>query len=111
MSHIERTSGDGRAGTTYHNTSRFLGRETELVYTVTEVDPGRRIALQGENSSITTHDTITVEPADGGGTTVTYRADFDLHGLAKLADPFMALPLKKLGDDAEKALTQALDRL
>ena len=26
----ERTSGDGGAGTTYRNTSKFLGRETEL---------------------------------------------------------------------------------
>lgn len=107
----ERTSGDGGPGTTYHNTSKFLGKETELVYTVTEVEPGRRIKLQGENKSITTYDTITVDPAAGGGTAVTYRAEFELHGFAKVADPFMGLPTKKLGDDAEKSLEEALDKL
>ena len=35
-----RTSGDGGPGTTYRNTSRFLGRETRLTYTVTEMRPG-----------------------------------------------------------------------
>lgn len=107
----ELTSGDGGPGTTYHNTSKFLGKETEIVYTVTEVEPGRRIKLQGDNPSVTTYDTITVEAAPGGGTSVTYRAEFELHGLAKVADPVMGLPLKKLGDDAEASLQKALDGL
>lgn len=107
----ERTSGDGGVGTTYHNTSKFLGKETELVYTVTELEPGRRIRLQGENKTITTYDTITVEAAAGEATSVTYRAEFELHGLAKLADPLMGPATKKLGDDAEKSLKEALDKL
>jgi uncharacterized protein YndB with AHSA1/START domain len=106
-----RTSGDGGPGTTYHNTSKFLGHETELTYVVTEVVPGRRISLQGDNGAITTYDTITVEPAAGGGTAVTYRVEFELHGLAKVADPVMGFPAKKLGDDAEQSLQEALDRL
>ncbi len=106
-----RTSGEGGPGTTYHNTSSFLGRQVEVVYTVLEVEDGRRILLQGENDSVTTYDTITVEPAAGGGAVVTYRAEFVLHGLAKVADPFTALPARKLGDDAEKNLQQTLDAL
>jgi carbon monoxide dehydrogenase subunit G len=107
----ERTSGDGGPGTVYHNTSKFLGKETELIYTVTDVEPGRQIKLRGENDSVTAHDTITVEPMAAGGTSVTYRAEFDLHGIAKIADPVMGLPLKKLGDDAEASLREALQRL
>jgi len=49
----ERTSGDGGAGTTYRNTSKFLGRESELEYTVTEVAPKsnrRRASTSGGRS-------------------------------------------------------------
>ncbi|MDO9381082.1 MAG: SRPBCC family protein [Nocardioidaceae bacterium] len=109
-----RQSGDGGPGTVYHNTSKFLGLETEIVYTVIDVEPGRLIRLRGLNKSVTATDTITVEPDDGAGTTgtaVTYRAEFEFHGVAKLADPVAGIPLKKLGDDAEKNLTEALNRL
>lgn len=107
----ERTSGDGGAGTTYRNTSKFLGRETELEYTVTEVVPGRRITLEGRNKTVTSRDTITVDPTPAGGTVVTYFAEIELHGVAAVGTPVLDLPLKKLGDDAERSLTRALDRL
>ncbi len=42
---------------------------------------------------------------------MTYEAEFEFHGLAKLADPFMSLPLKKLGDDAKKSLKETLESL
>ena len=40
--------GDGGAGTTYLNTSTFLGRKTQLTYIVREFIPGERIRLRGE---------------------------------------------------------------
>ena len=40
--------GDGGAGTTYLNTSTFLGRKTQLTYIVREFIPGERIRLHGE---------------------------------------------------------------
>ena len=110
----ERTSGDGGLGTTYLNTSKFLGNTTEIVYTVTELEPGRRITLRGENKSVTTTDTITVEGQEDGGvsrTVVTYRADFEFHGIAKMTEPALGVPLKKLGDEAEAGLQKALSAL
>lgn len=106
-----RTSGDGGPGTTYGNTSRFLGRETRLTYTVTEVRPGRQIVLRGENGTVTSTDTITVDAAAGGGTRVSYRAALSLHGLARMAEPLVGLGLRKLGADAEQSLAEALQRL
>lgn len=47
-----RLSGDGGLGTTYRNTSRFLGRETELVYEVTEHTVPTRVVLRGENDTV-----------------------------------------------------------
>src|SRR5436189_3868874 len=66
-----RVSGDGGVGTTYHNTSKFLGRETELTYEVLEHRPDSRLALRGENSSVVAHDTMDIGPL-GEGSKVTY---------------------------------------
>jgi hypothetical protein len=38
--------GDGGVGTTYLNTSTFLGRETPLTYVVCDFVPGERIRLR-----------------------------------------------------------------
>jgi uncharacterized protein YndB with AHSA1/START domain len=105
-----RQSGDGGVGTSYHNTSKFMGRETELVYVVETVDPNRRFALRGENQTLVAHDTMDFS---GGPdrTTVTYTADFAFKGLTRFLAPLLAPAFKKLGDDAEKGMSEALSRL
>src|SRR5260370_7361 len=67
----ERVSGDGGVGTTYSNTSSFMGRETDLTYEVVEHRPDSLFALRGENSSVVANDTMEIAPA-GGGSRVTY---------------------------------------
>lgn len=106
-----RQVGEGGVGTRYHNVSRFMGRETELTYVVEEVSPTKRFRLRGENKSLVAHDTMTFAPTATGGTTVTYRAEFELKGLAKLAAPLLAPAFKRLGDEAEDGLRSALERL
>lgn len=110
-----RTSGTGGVGTTYENTSRFLGRETRLVYTVLESNEPARIQLRGENSSVTATDTMTFT-AVGTGTRVRYVAEFTLKGgLARinplLSLPGLNLPFKRLGDNAEQGIKDALAKL
>ena len=105
-----RRSGDGGPGTTYHNVSKFAGRETELTYEVLDRTPERLFRLRGTNKTVTAIDTIEVEP-QGAGSRVTYTADFEFHGPAKYAAPLMAPAFKKLGDDAEKGLREALEKL
>jgi len=102
-----RASGDGGVGTTYHNVSKFAGRETELTYEVTEHRPDSRFALRGENKTVVAHDTMEIEPA-GTGSRVTYTADFEFRGVAKYAAPLLAPAFKKLGDEAEKGLRESL---
>lgn len=106
-----RQSGDGGVGTRYHNVSEFMGRQTELTYVVLEVSPTEVFRLRGENKTLVAHDTMTFTPTGDGGTTVTYRAEFDLKGLAKLSAPFLAPAFKRLGDEAEDGLREALRRL
>lgn len=105
-----RVSGDGGVGTTYRNVSKFAGRKSELTYQVLEYEPGRRLALVGRNKSVVAHDTLTVEGV-GSGTRVTYEVDFDFQGVASLLAPLFAPALKKLADDGQKGMEQALARL
>ena len=106
----ERVSGEGDVGTRYRNTSTFLGRQTQLDYLVIERVPGQRFALRGENATVVAHDTMTFAPR-GEGTTVTYRADLEFKGVARLVAPLLAPALRKLGDEAERGLRDALMRL
>jgi uncharacterized protein YndB with AHSA1/START domain len=105
-----RLSGDGSVGTVYENVSKFAGRETELTYTVVDLEPGQRIALEGKNKTVTAHDLMTFR-ADGGGTEVKYVADFDFGLLTPVIGLVMRPLFKKLGDEAQKGMTEALARL
>lgn len=106
----ERVWGDGSVGTRYRNVSRFLGRRTELEYTVIDLDEGTMVRLCGENRSVTAIDTMTITP-DGEGSRVEYTAEFDWKGVAKVAAPLLGPALAKLGDEAEEGLQQSLDAL
>lgn len=105
-----RVSGDGGVGTVYKNVSKFAGRETELTYTVVEHEPGQRIALEGRNKTVTAHDMMTFSEL-GTGTEVRYVADFDLGPLTPVIGLLMRPFFKKLGDEAEKGMAEALARL
>ncbi|MEV6284456.1 SRPBCC family protein [Kribbella sp. NPDC051770] len=104
-----RVSGDGGPGTTYQNVSEFNGKQTELEYVVQQLTPNRLFQVRGENKTITAVDTMTFEGTDR--TTVTYRAEFTLKGIARLAEPFLKKPFKKLGDEAETGLRDTLSKL
>ena len=104
-----RTSGDGGVGTHYRNISEFRGNETELDYVVEAVEPGHRFVITGTNKTVTSRDTVTVRPADGG-TEVEYRAEMSFKGVAALASPFLTKPLQKLADDTEAQLATSLER-
>ena len=104
-------NGDGPVivGTSWHNLSKIIGVTTELTYTLEALE-NDRIVLVGRNDKATSTDTITVRAA-GEGSSVTYRAELHMHGLAKLATPVMKLVFEKLGNDTQKQMTRVLNRL
>jgi uncharacterized protein YndB with AHSA1/START domain len=111
-----REMGDGGVGTRYRNTSRFAGRQTELTYVVEERQENQRIVLRGENATVVAHDTMRFDAVPTGagpdlGTRVTYTAEFEFKGLSRFVAPLLAPALKKLGDDAERGMREALLRL
>jgi uncharacterized protein YndB with AHSA1/START domain len=103
-----RESGDGGVGTTYRNVSRFMGRQTELAYVVTEHQSPELLRLRGENRTVVVRDTMTLTRT-GGATTISYRAEFEFKGWARLVSPFAAPALRRLGDRAAQGLRSALD--
>jgi carbon monoxide dehydrogenase subunit G len=102
-------SGPVAVGATWHNTSKILGLTAELTYTLENLTD-EQVVFVGRNDSSTSTDTITVHRA-GAGSELTYQADLEMHGAAKLATPVMALEFEKLAGDTEKQLTEVLNRL
>lgn len=101
---------DGAApgkGTRYSVVSRFMGRDVPLEYTTTEYKPSSLVTLRGENSTTISIDTITVRPLEGGSE-MTYEADLQLKGVAKLLTPAIGLAFKGLGDRAADSLRSKL---
>ena len=105
-----RIAGDGAVGTEYRNTTKFAGRETQLTYVVDELVPNQRLALRGENKTVNAYDTMTFRTS-GGGTEVTYTADFTFKGLTRFLAPLLKPALNRLGDRAEVGMRDALARL
>jgi len=102
--------GDGGVGTTYLNTSKFLGRETRLTYIVHDFIPGQRVELYGENKTVTAVDTLTFRTV-GAATEETYTAEFTFKGLSRLLAPLLRGAFDRLGTEAEIGMQQALNRL
>lgn len=103
--------GDGGVGSRYHNRSVFRGRQTELTYVTVDLQPGRLVVMRGDNDTVGVQDTMSISAGPDEGSVLVYEADFRFKGLAKLATPFLRGPLRRLGDDAEEALTRVLPQL
>jgi carbon monoxide dehydrogenase subunit G len=106
---VRQGQGPIEVGATWHNVSKIFGVMAELTYTLRELTH-RTLVFVGENESSTSTDTITVD-ASGAGSVLTYRADLEMKGAAKLLSPAMKLVFEKLAHDTERQMTDVLDRL
>ena len=102
-------SGPVREGSSWHNVSKILGVEATLTYTLDRLADDELVFV-GKNDASTSTDTITVEPHEAGSV-ITYRADLEMHGVAKLMSPAMKLVFEKLANDTEKQMTEVLNQL
>jgi hypothetical protein len=103
--------GDGGVGTTYLNTSKFLGRETQLTYIVRDFIPGKRLQLRGENKTVIAVDTMTFRTVGVATTEVTYTAEFTFKGPSRVLAPLLRAAFDRLGTEAEIGINKALNRL
>lgn len=107
-----RLSGDGGMGTRWANRSRFMGRTVDLEYETVGYDPPTFFACKGVNGRTTATDVMTFTPVDtaeGGGTQVQYRAQFDfpflLHAVAPLV---LRRPLDRIADETVAQIQRVL---
>jgi carbon monoxide dehydrogenase subunit G len=105
----EGTAGPVEVGSSWHNVSEFRGRETELDYRLAVLEPDH-LTFVGQNKTATSTDDLTFAP-NGTRTTVTYHAEIEFHGLAKLAGPFLQREFERLGDATEKQMTDVINAL
>ena len=102
-------SGPVAVGSRWHNTSKIAGVSTELEYELTELTEST-VVFAGSNDSASTTDTITVLPS-GSGSEITYVAEIEMSGAAKLATPVVKLVFEKIGSDTEDDMITVLNRL
>jgi carbon monoxide dehydrogenase subunit G len=103
------TGPEVKQGSEFSLVARFLGRNTQLKYTIVEYEPPRRVVFLGENATVVSRDAIEFESVDTG-TLITYEAELTLKGSVKFADPLLGLAFKRVGDRALAGMTRALQR-
>lgn len=102
--------GDGGVGTRYEVEATFAGRVVPMTYEVIEHTAPSRIVLRGSAASVEAVDAISFEDLPGGGTRVTYRADFTLKGGLRSLGFLMKPLFGRLGRKAIGGLGEALNR-
>ena len=95
-----KVSGDGGVGTVYDVQAEFRGKTMPFTYTVTAFEQDQQIVLDGVGEKATSVDTIAFEATDGGGTRITYSADFKLKGVLRVAEPFLGGTFRRLARHA-----------
>ncbi len=102
------TEGPPGVGTSFRLLVSVLGRRVPLEYRVVAFEPPRRVVLQAENGSVRSTDEIEVVASGQGGCTVTYDANLQLRGPARLFSPMLAGAFRRIGDRAMVGLREAL---
>ena len=85
------------AGSEFKVVVRSFGRELPFVYRISTFDRPHVVTLVADTGRLRSEDTITVEP-EGEGSKVIYDARLTGQGVAKLADPVLAVALRRIGD-------------
>ena len=95
----EQTSGGpmGGVGTTFRNTSKFLGRRIDSTYEVTENEPPRRQCVRVTSGPIPGSGCYLFEPAEGG-TRFTQRFEAEIGGFFRLAEPLVGRAIRRQMD-------------
>jgi uncharacterized protein YndB with AHSA1/START domain len=94
----EQTSGGPvGVGTTFRNTSKFLGRRIDSTYEVTENESPRRQCVRATSGPIPGSGCYLFEPAEGG-TRFTQRFEAEIGGFFKLAEPLVGRAIRRQMD-------------
>ncbi len=102
--------GGPRAGARYRVVVKALGRETPYVYDTVSFERPGLVVVRAETSTVVSLDTITFSET-ATGTDVTYDAQLDLKGIARLFELPMGFGFKRLAESAKAGLERELSKL
>lgn len=99
-----------KVGARYRLSVRLGRRVAPMEYTITELDPPRRVVLAGRGSGVKAVDDIKFE-ATPSGTLIDYSADIRLVGLLRLLQPFLGGAFAEVGRKAASGMRRALSEM
>ncbi|MEA2133673.1 MAG: hypothetical protein QOC68_1582 [Solirubrobacteraceae bacterium] len=103
------TDGPVRRGTQVQRVARFLGRRIEYVNEITELEPGRRLAMRSVKAPFPLRVTYEFEDAPGGGSLARIRTGGETGRYYTLAGPLLSAMVKRGVARDLRALKQALE--
>jgi hypothetical protein len=103
------TDGPVRRGTQVQRVARFLGRRIEYVNEITELEPGRRLAMRSVKAPFPLRVTYEFEDAPGGGSLARIRTGGETGRYYALAGPLLSAMVKRGVARDLRALKQALE--
>lgn len=105
-----RTSGDGGLGTTYANTSEFMGRSVDLTYETITYDEPNKVQFRGRNGRTFAMDSMTLTALPDDSTSIHYRADFEFPFPIRLVAPLVVgRKLPALADETIAQMKRSLE--
>ena len=101
-----RDEGPLRVTSSFDLVVRSAGRSLPLTYEITELN-AQRITLIARTATLTSIDTLSVAPSDGG-TLFSYDARLKLTGVWRIFNPLLAVMFRSLAANAEAGIRRSL---
>jgi carbon monoxide dehydrogenase subunit G len=101
-------SGEVTSGARFRLGVRQGGRVVPMEYRIAHYHAPRQVVLVGEGPGISAVDELLFEPTADGGSVVEYTADIQLHGLLRLAQPFLGGTFRRIGQEASDGIRRTL---
>jgi dehydrogenase/reductase SDR family member 12 len=95
-------------GSSFQVRGSTAGQELDLVLTITEYDPPRRVVFSGTGEGIDTTERIEVAATDAGGSEVTYHSAFETER-SDLLDAALQVPFWFVGKATIRRLQDWLE--
>jgi dehydrogenase/reductase SDR family member 12 len=95
-------------GSSFQVRGSTAGQDLDLVLTITEYDPPRKVVFDGTGEGIDTTERIEVTPTDSGGSEVTYHSAFETER-SDLLDAALQVPFWFVGKATIRRLQEWLE--
>lgn len=103
------TSDPVRVGSCAVMVRREFGRTTEVEYSVTEFEPGRRIAFHHPDAALDFSISFDITPIDSGSCTLHVDVRAQPRGWTRILEPIMRVAMPKRGERITSAMATVIE--